>query len=68
MIAAIPSLATALLSATSMRGLREEIAAVGTVFMTRRPLLKQIAWICQYQLQGNETILRSGYKPGPTAD
>jgi len=36
--------------------------------MTRGPLLKQIAWICQYQLQGNEAILRSGYKPGLTAD
>ena len=69
MIAAIPSLASALSSATSMRGLREEIAAVRTVFITREvsetpiPLLKQIAWICQYQLQGDEAILRSGYKP-----
>jgi len=35
MIAAIPSLAGALSSATSMRGLREEIPAVRTVFMTR---------------------------------
>ena len=42
-----------------MRGLRGEIAAVRTVLITREvsetpiPLLKQIAWICQYQLQGN---------------
>ncbi len=53
MIAAIPSLAGALSSATSMRGLHEEIAAVRTIFMPRGPLLKQIAWICQYQLLGN---------------
>ncbi len=35
MIAAIPSLATELSSATSMRGFPAEMASVQTVFMTR---------------------------------
>jgi spore germination cell wall hydrolase CwlJ-like protein len=67
MIAAIPSLATALLSATSMRGSREEMAAVRTVFMTRGPLLKEIAWICQYQ-KATKQFCAAATNPGATAD